>query len=106
MVSVGFLSVTMACAEFSRNVPRWLCGGRDRHGRSAGRDWWLGARARGMVGMTGEKVIIELVSIVEQTCYPNFDRDYGTQEPVTAEQWDILSDKLMQFCAKNKPRTP
>lgn len=56
--------------------------------------------------MTGEKVIIELVSIVEQTCYPNFDRDYGTQEPVTAEQWDILSDKLMQFCAKNKPRTP
>lgn len=54
--------------------------------------------------MTGEQLIIELVSIVEQTCYPKFDRDHGTQDPITAEQFDIVSDRVLKLCAKNKIR--
>lgn len=53
--------------------------------------------------MTGEQLIVELVSIVEQTCYPRFD-EHGGQEPITAEQWDVVADKILKLCAKNRPR--
>jgi hypothetical protein len=54
--------------------------------------------------MTGDMLIIELAHIVETTAYPRFNRDSGVQEPITPEQWDILSDKFLALCAKNKPR--
>jgi hypothetical protein len=54
--------------------------------------------------MTGDQLITELASIVETTCYPRFDRDTGVQEPITAEEWDIVADKVLMLCAKNKVR--
>lgn len=54
--------------------------------------------------MTGDQLITELASIVETTCYPRFDQ-LGNQEPISAEEWDLVADKVLMLCARNKPRT-
>ena len=54
--------------------------------------------------MTGDQLIVELASIVETTCYPRFDRESGAQEPISNEEWDIVSDKVLRLCEKNKLR--
>lgn len=54
--------------------------------------------------MTGDELITEMVSIVETTCYPHFDRDYGTQEPITQHQWDVVTEKVLKLREKHKLR--
>ncbi|HWH59326.1 MAG TPA: hypothetical protein VN682_16980 [Terriglobales bacterium] len=54
--------------------------------------------------MTGDQLIVELASIVETTCYPRFDRVTGDQQPITREEWDIVADKVLMLCARNKPK--
>ena len=52
--------------------------------------------------MKPDELQIEFASLVEQVCYPLYDRESGNQEPISAEQWDILSDRFLKLCAKNK----
>jgi hypothetical protein len=54
--------------------------------------------------VTGEMLLVELAHIVETTAYPRFNRDSGVQEPVTPAQWDVLREKFLALCAKNRPR--
>jgi hypothetical protein len=54
--------------------------------------------------LTGDQLIIELAHIVETTAYPRFNRESGVQEPITPEQWDTISDRILALCAKNRPR--
>jgi hypothetical protein len=54
--------------------------------------------------VTGEMLLVELAHIVETTAYPRFNRESGVQEPISAQDWDVLRDKFLALCAKNRPR--
>jgi hypothetical protein len=55
--------------------------------------------------MTADEFLIEIRVLVEQTCYPPFERGSGTQPPLTNEQWDTISDRVMLLAARNKVRS-
>lgn len=55
--------------------------------------------------MTGETFLTEMLTLLERHCYPRFDRDTGTQEPLTTEQLDNFSDAMLLMIARNKVRS-
>ena len=54
--------------------------------------------------MTPDQLLTEFVVLLETVCHPHYDRVSGACEPITAEQWDVLSDRFLQLCAKNRVR--
>lgn len=54
--------------------------------------------------MTGDELIGEFATIVEQTCYPRFEPGTGAQAAITNEQWDMVIDRVMLLAVKNKIR--
>ena len=54
--------------------------------------------------MTADELLTELRVLIETSCYPRWDRDTATQPPITNEQWDTITDRVMLLAAKNKIR--
>lgn len=54
--------------------------------------------------MTADELLIELRVLIEQTCYPRWDRDAGTQPPISNDEWDVITDRVLLLAAKNKQR--
>lgn len=52
--------------------------------------------------MTPSRLMEALAMIVEGTCYRVYDRTSGDEQPITNEQWDLLSDRFLMLCAKNR----
>jgi hypothetical protein len=55
--------------------------------------------------MTGDELIGEFATIVEQTCYPRFEPGTGAQAAITNEQWDTVIERLLRLAEKNKVRS-
>lgn len=54
--------------------------------------------------MTPSRLIAELAALIEATCRPTYDRTSGDEQPITNEQWDLLSDRFLMLCDKNRTR--
>ena len=54
--------------------------------------------------MTPNELLTEFVVLLEETCHPRYDRVSGACEPITPEQFDILSERFLLLCAKTRPR--
>jgi hypothetical protein len=54
--------------------------------------------------MTPDELLRAFSVLLEETCHPRYDRVSGACEPITPEQWDVLSDRFLQLCAKVRPR--
>lgn len=53
--------------------------------------------------MTADELLIELRVLIETTCYPPWGCD-GRQEPITNDQWDTITDRILLLAEKNKIR--
>lgn len=70
---------------------------RHRGAAGAGRGHDLGR------SMTADELLIELRVLIETTCYPPWGPS-GRQPPITNDQWDTITDRVMLLAAKNKIR--
>ena len=54
--------------------------------------------------MKPDRFLTEVAMLIARTCYPLFDRETGNQDPISAEQWDQLSEQLNLLYIKNRPK--
>ena len=55
--------------------------------------------------MTPNKLLQNVAVLIEEVATPQYDRDTGDEQPITAEQWDVLDERFRMIVLMNKPRS-
>jgi hypothetical protein len=51
-----------------------------------------------------DEAIEAVVIIIEESAPRRYAPPMATLEPLTASEWDTISDRILALCAKNRPR--
>lgn len=54
--------------------------------------------------MTPSALIRNMAALIEEVVDAKYDRASGDQQPVTAQEWDILNERWHMLYVMNKPR--
>lgn len=54
--------------------------------------------------MKPDEFLTEVAMLTARTCYPLYDRETGNQDPISAEQWDQISEGINLIYIKNRPK--
>lgn len=52
--------------------------------------------------MTPDQLLVEVASLIEAVCRPTYDRTSGDEQPITNQQFDVLADRFLMLCDKNR----
>jgi hypothetical protein len=54
--------------------------------------------------LTPNQLIVQLGVLIEEVAPPRYDRQSGADQPISAEEWDILNERWHMLYVMNKPR--
>lgn len=54
--------------------------------------------------MTPNKLLQNVAVLIEEVATPQYDRDTGDEQPITAEQWNTLDERWRMIVLMNRPR--